>query len=161
MLHGGPVTVEAFAATYDRVACRTIEPSWLNRVGARLRAHALDRALIAGADPAASPQLAARAGALTSRANRATMARGIERLVQAALQSPRGRRAVVPPREAVAGHADQLRALASLLQGHTPLYARGIAMVRELLTDGTGPAYYGDGEALTRRLRETQSALGG
>ncbi len=161
MLHGAPVTVEAFAATYDCVADRTIEPTWVTRLGARIRSHALDRALIAGADPTDSPQLAARAGTLTSRANRLLLASGIERLLQSAQQPPGPTRIVAPRRAAVARHADQLRALASLLRGPTPLYARGIAMVRELLTDGTGPAYYGETDGLTRRLHDARSALAG
>ncbi len=162
MLHGAPITVEAFAATYDRVADRMIEPSRFTRLGARIRSHALDRALIAGADPADSPQLAARAGTLTSRANRLLLACGIERLLQSATQEPPGRtRTVAPKRATVARHADQLRALAALLRGRTPLYARGIAMVGELLTDGTGPAYYGEPDGLTQRLHETRTALAG
>jgi hypothetical protein len=36
-----------------------------------------------------------------------------------------------------------------------------MAMVGELLTDGTGPAYRGDDEAFAQRLLETQIALAG
>ena len=161
MLRGVLPTVEVFAASYDRIAERTIEPSWAIRLSARIRSHALDRALIAGADPADSPQLAARAGRLTSRGHRMLMACGIEHLLERAQEPPRPRRAVALQRATVARHADQLRALAALLRGRTPLYARGIAMVTELLTDGTGPVYAGEPEALTRLLRETQHALAG
>jgi hypothetical protein len=161
MPRGAPVTVEAFAASYDRVARRTIEPGWVNRVGARIRSHALDRALIAGADPADSRQLAARAGTLTSRGHRLLMACGIERLLERAQEPPGPRRPVAPQRATVARHTEQLRALAALLRARTPLYARGIAMLTELLTDGTGPAYYGDPEAFSRWLRETRHALAG
>jgi hypothetical protein len=161
MPYGAPLTVEVFAASYDRVAERAIEPGWATRISARIHSHALDRALIAGADPAESPKLAARAGRLTSRGHRMLMACGIERLLERAQEPPHPRRAVAPQRATVAGHADQLWALAALLRGRTPLYARGIAMVTELLTDGTGPAYSGEPEALAQLLRETQHALAG
>ncbi len=160
-MSGSALTVEAFVAGYDRVAERTIEPGWITRLAARIRSHALDRALIAGADPAASPQLAARAGTLTSRGHRLLMASGIERLLERAQEPPDARQAVAPKRATVAAQAEQLRALARLLRGYTPLYARGLAMVTELLTDGTGPAYHGEPEALTRRLSEARQALAG
>jgi hypothetical protein len=160
MLYGAPVTVQAFAATYDRVAARTLEPRWFTRVGARVRSHALDRALIAGADPSESPLLAARARALTSRATRVLMARGIERLLERAQEPPRLTR-VSPHRVSVAMHAEQLRAVAALLRERSPVYARGMAIVGDLLSDGAGPAYSGEPEALGERLREAHAALGG
>ena len=160
MVHGATATLQGFAATYDRIAERTIEPSWASRTMARLRSRALDRALIEGADPADSTQLAARACKLTSRSNRSLLATGIERLLSAAVAPP-SRAHLAPQRSTILAEADQLRALAELLRSQSPLYAQGLAMLGELLTDGTGPVYRGEPEALGWRLEEARCALAG
>lgn len=160
MVHGATATFQGFAATYDRIAERTIEPSWASRTMARLRSRALDRALIDGADPADSTQLAARACKLTSRSNRSLLATGIERLLSAA-GAPPSRAHLAPKRSTILAEADQLRALAELLRGQSPLYAQGLAMLGDLLTDGTGPVYRGEPEALGWRLEEARCALAG
>src|SRR5947209_7677260 len=74
------VPVTGYAAYFDRFAARRLDPGWTARLAARLRGSALDRALSAGADPAASPQLAARAARLTSASMRCQVARGLERI---------------------------------------------------------------------------------
>jgi hypothetical protein len=160
LLRDRSITAASFVDVYDRVGSRTIEPGRWARVAARVRCHALDRALIAGADPAGSPQLATRAARLTSPPSRASLADGLERLLQAA-QEPAGRWRVLPRRAAVLDNAEELRALASVLRGNRPLYARGIAMLDQLLSDGSGPAYVGDRDALACRLRDVRAALAG
>jgi hypothetical protein len=65
------------------------------RLVARVRAAALDRALLAGADPARSSQLAARAHALTSPRSRAAAADGLERWLSSA-DGATSRRRVLP-----------------------------------------------------------------
>ena len=62
------------AAGLDCKAERAFAPSRLARLMARVRSRGLDRKLIAGADPGASPVLAARAGQLTQRSTRARLA---------------------------------------------------------------------------------------
>ena len=53
-----------------------------------------------------------------------------------------------------------MRELAGVLRGPAPLYAAGIARVRRLLTDGTGPMYTSrDGIALERELRKARAAV--
>jgi hypothetical protein len=116
--------------------------------------------LVAGADPARSRQLAARACWLTSSAHRRSLASAIERLLRSAYQ-PVNFWGVTPQRRAVMDHADELSALACLLRSRSPLYAGGIAMLGRLLSDGTGPAYVGEPELLARRLSEARVALAG
>jgi hypothetical protein len=58
-------------------------------------------------------------------------------------------------------NASALRELSAVLSSSAPLYARGIAIAQHLLTDGTGPAYVGDGEALASRLLEARAAMYG
>ncbi len=139
---------------------RPARPGRLARVAAHARAGSLDRALIAGADPARSPQLAARAALLTAPRTRALIAGGLEGLVQAA-RGPRGRWSAVSAGAPLLASAAELLELAALLRGDAPLYARGVAMLDELLTDGTGPAYHGERDQLARVLREARAALAG
>jgi hypothetical protein len=133
----------------------------LARLTVRLRSSALDRALIHGANPAASPRLAARAAQLTSPRARAEIAAGLDRLVAAAKDGP-GRVRVSPDRAAILANERQLHALAARLREPGPLYAQGIAIIRELLADGTGPAYaQRPGTPLSHQLQHASAALRG
>ena len=69
--------------------------------------------------------------------------------------------AVRPFSRAAAANASELHALAARLRGSGPLYARGIAMLSRLLTEGAGPAYSDRrGELLAQRLHDARVALG-
>lgn len=145
----------------DIDAVRTLDPGWLARLGARVRSRSLDSELVAGADPAANPQLAARAQRLTARATRLRIAGALERLARTSSESRTSVR-VLPSRAAVCANAVELDALAALLRGPVPVYARGIAMLRLLVTDGTGPAYSDrQGGALADALCRARAAIGG
>jgi hypothetical protein len=131
------------------------------RLTARMRSRALDRALIGGADPAANPRLAARARRLTTRSMRTGIADDLERLVRTA-DEQLARRRVLPFRAAVRANAPEMQGLAALLRGPAAVSARSVAMLRKLLTDGTGSAYTDRrGEALARDLRNARVAIGG
>jgi hypothetical protein len=145
---------------YDRVANRALEPGRLARLLAHARPGSLDKALIEGCDPAGSPQLAARAATLTDRRSRRAIADGLERLLRSAEGHPRPT-GVLRGGGHVLANGPVLRELASALRGSAPLYARGIALVNQLLTDGAGPAYQGDSRRLARRLDEARAAIGG
>jgi hypothetical protein len=155
------VPAPSFVAAYDRRAGCALKPARVVRLGARLHGQTLDWALIAGADPADCNQLAARAAWLTKRSTRAEIADGLERLVEVARDESSGRR-IRPRRRAVLASEPELAELAELLRGPAPVYAQGLAMLRQLVTDGTGPAYVDDdGAALPERLRSARLALGG
>src|SRR5271155_3049800 len=143
----GTIDGESFSVGYERLVVRSLGPGRLARMTARVHSQSLDRALIAGADPSGSPQLAARAAQLTSRRTRVLIAGGLERLLRAA-QGPQKRWWAASRRGQLLANASRLHELATLLVSGSPLYARGIAMLNQLLTDGTGPAYLGDGESL-------------
>lgn len=151
---------EDHTVAYDRLTTRALQPSRAARLIARLRHASLDRELIAGADPASSPQLAARAARLALTRERTHLAEGVERLLSAT-QGPQRRWWAVSRREPLLANAAELSHLAALLRSSTPLYARGVAIVHQLLTDGTGPAYFGNAELLDRRLREARTAMCG
>jgi hypothetical protein len=137
------------------------EPGHRARLLARAHARRLDEALIGAADPSRSPQLAARAAALTGRRSRAAIADGLERLLQAAEGRRQRQTGVLPRAGHVLANGDMLHELAGELRGTAPLYARGIAIVNRLLTDGTGPVYLGDSESLAHRLGEARAAMRG
>jgi len=141
-------------------AARTLEPGPLTMLAARMCAGRLNRALIAGGDPASSRRLAARARQLTSPSSRTALADNLDRLLWNA-QVSHGRWHVRPNRQAVCANASALGALAGLLVSPTPLYARGVAALEELLSDGIGPVYRGDAQALAHRLEECRALLTG
>jgi hypothetical protein len=98
---------------------------------------------------------------LTSRPVRLALAGRLERLTAAEHLRPRRMR-VRPPHESIRVAAPVLSELSALLRTPAPLYARGLAMLSELLCDGGGPLYArGGAAALERALGEVRMALGG
>jgi hypothetical protein len=119
----------------------------------------LDRALAAGADPAASRQIAARTAQLGSTLMRTRIADQLERLALSA-DKPRSRLRILPSRAAMLGNRSEMLELADILRQDRPLYARGVAMLKVILTDGTGPAYTDQrGGALARQLQVARASL--
>ncbi len=149
----------SLTAGYERRR-RSLHPRALARITARLRASSLDRALIAGAEPAASSALAARATTLTSRRTRLLIAEGLEHALSAG-QGPQRRWWAVSPRSPLLANDAAVRELAELLRGDAPLYAPGIAILNGLLTDGSGPAYRGRPQHAARLLDEARTAMVG
>jgi hypothetical protein len=140
---------------------RAQRPALRARLTARLLGARLDRALIAGADPASAPPLAARAARLASRDVRCELAAGLE-LVLASAQRPPSRMRQRPRHASILANAPLLRELAATLRGSAPVYVGGVAMLRRLLSDGTGPLYAaGQGASLERELHRTRAALRG
>ena len=62
-------------------------------------------------------------------------------------RSPR-RGAVQLNRAAILVNAPAMREIAAQLTGPAPVYARGVATLQELLTDGTGPIFVRGSKAL-------------
>jgi hypothetical protein len=125
------------------------EPRLVVRLRARTRRLKLDRALAAGADPSASPLLAARAAQLVDPSMRQRIAACLEQFALTADRPP-SRVKTLPLRGAVRPNQEALLELARTLRHGQLQYARGIAMLELILADGTGPAYTdptGDGLA--------------
>jgi hypothetical protein len=155
------IPLTTLAAGLDCKAERAFAPGRLAWLMARVRSRGLDRKLIAGADPGASPVLAARAGQLTQRSTRARLANQLDDLVNG-LDARPGRLIIRPRGGAVRASQDELRQLAARLRGSAPVYADGMAMLADLITDGTGPVYApGHGATLAGRLRTVSAAIGG
>jgi hypothetical protein len=123
-----------------------------HQVLARGQAARLDRELAAGTSPEARASLAARAGRLTSTEFRRDLAASLRRILVAAGEPARpvpaarfvgtARAPRVPLRTTrISESAPLLADLASRLLEPGPVPARGVALVTQLLADGTGPLY--------------------
>jgi hypothetical protein len=127
-----------------------------------LRRGALARRLAAGASPSDSPELARRAEQLCSARNRRALARGLERVIDAAEERPHPYSSAVPLRRAaiVDSREGMLELAAELRDTNQDLNVRGIALVERLLTDGGSPLYMQkDEESLDGAISHARAAL--
>lgn len=123
--------------------CVVVERSRaVTRVRARVRGHSLDRALAGGAAPDSSAGLSVRAHDLIGSRARVSLALGIQRLLAESGDPLRPLTFSVPVcRRKIRRSRPTLERLAERLVGDEPLDARGLAQVRLLLSDGSGPIY--------------------
>jgi len=129
----------------------TLKRLWpWHQILARSQAARLDRALAEGASPEASASLAARAAQLTSIGFRRDLAAGLRRILLAHEPPALARALLSPARPSrltlrtarISRSAPLLAEVASRLLEPGPVPVRGVALVAELLADGTGPLYY-------------------
>ena len=114
----------------------------LRRLWARLRWRPLDEALAGGSDPSASFTLACRAAQLTSARRRRRLGRRLENIRAASHQSaPVHSLQVMPDRREVELADSTLEDLEALLLSPTPVYAKGVAGLELLTTDGCSCLY--------------------
>ncbi|OBF93132.1 hypothetical protein A5790_12050 [Mycobacterium sp. 852002-51152_SCH6134967] len=151
-----PTLMSPFAAAASGAAT----PSLRARVVARLRASKFDRMAAVGGVAPDSGAYAAHCARLTSTAEREAVARALRRIVRDA----RGHGPLMSSR--VPLHVPNIAAAEDVisevtLRLHSPRMAgaRGMARLRILLADGTGPVYrYGRGD-LVGRLRAAMAEL--
>jgi len=112
-----------------------------DRMQARLRTSALDEQLAAGASPESSVALALHAGHLCRPQQRSLLARSLTEIA-ASCEEPSRRRLKAPVcRHAVTRARAELVAVVDRLATAGPVDVRGVARIRNLLADGTGPLY--------------------
>lgn len=130
------------------------------RVTARLFAGRFDRMLAVGAPAPAGSALAVHAARLSSVGEREAIARSLRRSVADA----RNRGAILSSRMAlnvpnIAAAEDRIDQVTLRLHSPRPVTPRGVARLRLLLADGSGPMYrYGRGD-LEGRLGAALAAL--
>lgn len=132
------------------------------RLTARVRGPWLDSQLAAGVPSWRSPSHAARALQLTGDRDRRALARSLERLLEAVERIPTPVRggAIRPCRGQVLGALPEIMAISALLRSAEPIDARGVAMLRLVLSDGAGPCYVRSRPgALTEALQEVSRWL--
>ena len=103
----------------------------------------LDSELASGKPVHGVPLRAMRARQLTTRRSREGLAAAVEKLVDASERPPRsGRSSRAPVRwSEVSSARASLLGVAGVLRSPGPVSARGVAMVRALLIDGSSPIY--------------------
>jgi hypothetical protein len=147
--------LDALGAELDR-------PALALRFRVSVHRRLLDEDLARGDSPLRSVALALRAQQLVALRSRERLARALERLVERAERPPSPTEIVpLPHREILDARAGLLR-LAGRLGDARPVYARGVAMVSQLVCDGTGPAFTPRaGVALRRAIAAAADALEG
>jgi len=132
------------------------------RLTARLRTGALDRQLALGASPDATAPLELRAQVLERMSARRELARTLRRLLaEADTRVPHPRSGVVPIlRDRIRDASDELRILIERLLAPGPVSVQGVAQIRLLLQDGSGPLFHREArECLRTSLRRAADAL--
>jgi hypothetical protein len=154
------ISPDLFSVASDALR-RTVaaRPSVVARVIARLRADKFDHQLAVGVPAPAGSALAAHQARLTSTIEREAIARSLR---QAVHDSHTGdvfsSRIPVHPKN-IAAAEDLIDTITLRLHSPQPVNARGMARLRRVLSDGSGPLYwYGDGD-LGGRLGAALAAL--
>ena len=147
------VTVDGLGLAERKVRTRDV---W----AARLHASRLDRRLGAGEPPESSAVLAARAQWLVRPATCRELAGTLLRLLALTTAPPGPTATVRVSRHHVQAAAFELRVLVDRLLTGGPVSACGVARLRTLLADGTGPVYHrGSPDDLADRFRDVYAAL--
>jgi len=136
------------------------EPTLHERASAALHQSLLDRRLASGAETADDRALTVRAWQITRLPSRRRLAASIVAVVEEADHPHRGRGSIGLCTEEVHVAKTELLRLAARLIDPQPTRPRGVALVRQLLTDGAGPLYSPCGnDELWRRARAANDAL--
>jgi hypothetical protein len=136
-------------------------PTLRARVRASLRKGALDRRLVEGKDPSEDRVLRARAWQLTRPRARERLASALEAILSEVERPQFGLRASVPVcREEVEVARGEIARLTERLRNPRPVRARGVLLVRRLLSDGDSPLFVASGnDELWRQMRGAAEAL--
>jgi hypothetical protein len=122
-----------------------------DRLAARWLTGTLDRELARGAAPDAHAALALRAQTLIGPSARGSLALHVQSVLHRARRGRASLSSRLPMRvDDVLDAAEPLSALAGRLLAPEPVSARGVAQVRVLLTDGTGPLYSSEADETLR-----------
>jgi hypothetical protein len=141
----------------------TARPARLReRLQAYLRADSLDRLLARGVPPEADPQLFLHARRLASPRTRRQLAQAVRRVLATHEDPPLLAAPSRPARDRVRRAHGSLERLAELLDSRHFLQTEGVARVRVLLADGSGPLYRAEApEELQVELHRITAALVG
>jgi hypothetical protein len=139
---------------FDEVGAELERPALALRIRVVVRRRGLDKDLARGDSPLRSEVHALRARQLVERRSRERLAMALERLVEGAERTPSPSEIVWLPKGEILD--------ARRLRDARPVYACGMAMVSQLVCDGTGPAFTPRaGLALRRAIAEAAVALEG
>jgi hypothetical protein len=147
---------------FEEVGAELERPAVALRIRVAVHRRVRDRDLARGDSPLHSDAHALRARQLVERRSRERLARALERLVEGAERTPSPSEIVWFPKREILDARTGLLSLARRLRDARPVYACGVAMVSQLVCDGTGPAFTPRaGLALRRAIAEATDALEG
>ena len=131
-----------------------------DRLVARWKSPKLDRALAKGVPPETSGALLLRARTLLGPRARRQLSRALQRILREAPRAPWPGARMPVRRNEVMDSRDDLNLLARRLLAPAPVDVRGVAQVRLLLSDGSGPLFWRrSADDLRGRVREAIEAL--
>jgi hypothetical protein len=145
--------------TEDRAGFRTAKPGLRDRLQTWIRSSRLDSDLARGVPPESTAALAIHAERLARPATCRQLARSITRIAAEARPESWTNPIVPLCRDEVRDARSELEALADRLAAEGPVSAKGVAQVRVLLTDGTGPLYCRSQVHLKARAGQALAAL--
>lgn len=130
-----------------------------DRLAARLMTWQLDGLLARGASPDSTPALSLRARRLIGRRERTALASSLRRVQREARRRHHPWDSAVPICGVQVQECDELfDELSERLSEPAPVHARGVALARLLISDGSSPLYRRDGAGLERALEAAISA---
>ncbi|WP_319450159.1 MULTISPECIES: hypothetical protein [unclassified Mycobacterium] len=136
------------------------EPNWQARLAARLFAARYDRAVDAGTSPEPGSALAVHVTRLAAPRAREELAHALRLVLRDAAEGPDALRPRVPVRtDSVRRAADVVQSILSRLEGPQRVRVRGVARLRMLLADGSGPLYRSGAGSLNAALKGALAAL--
>jgi hypothetical protein len=147
------ISPDVLSTTYDAPeGGAIIRASVLARMIARLRADKFDHLLAVGVPAPAGSPLAAHQARLTSTAEREAIARSLRQALRDAHNGAVFSSRIPLHARNIAAAQQLIDAITLRLHSPRPVSARGIARLRRVLSDGSGPFYwYGKGD-LSGRL---------
>jgi len=131
----------------------------LTRLRALVTAHKLDRQIIAGAVPMPGSTLDAHVARLTSVREREGIARAFRHVLNAGNTNSRALMRVPMLSRQIRECRDLIDDITMRLHSPRPVHPEGMARLRMLLSDGTGPLYCDGGASLEAELRGALAAL--
>jgi len=137
-----------------------VQPSWPERLRARLFAARYDRQVDAGVTPIPGTALAVHYARLTAPQERAELSRTLRAAMSDAETGWRGLTPRVPVQaQAIRRAIGIVEDVAGRLAEPFPVRARGVARLRILLADGRGPLYRSGSGSLSAAMRGVLAAL--
>lgn len=129
------------------------------RVRVRLGAHKLDREVVAGVVPMPGSPLEVHTARLTSVREREGIARALRQVVDSVNTNSRALLRVPMLSNRIGECRDVIDDITMRLHSPRPVHPVGMARLRILLSDGTGPLYCDGGASLEAELRDALAAL--
>jgi hypothetical protein len=141
------ISRDAFSASHDATCDLHVRASLIARVIARLRADKFDHQLAVGVPAPAGSALAVHQARLTSTAEREAIARSLRLAAHDADTAPVFSSRIPVHHRNIAAARELIDRITLRLHSPQPVRARGMARLRRVLSDGSGPLYrYGKGD---------------